>query len=328
MVKTMHIRASIVVSMLLFVAPLSIADTYEGYKSEVEGVGLWMLQYSFTQAQRERLGTTDIVIRRHKFGDTPEYATYCDGKNKLFVYEMNSQGFPCKLDYWDERQAWGSEETWKSIDPADKEKLLRTIDLAKKDKNSQAAQSEYYVSLLGLKLAKPGMYTVSMKPLQRGDWTTVKPTPEDLKASKQIATEHRGKFASGPNTRSLLDVGNAEQMKGLHAEHAKYINTVKTLKLAKGDSAIILLPTLYYSDAPLNTVGEEGSLITTVVMYEKGKYRLIGHLVGCSLSIGPDIDQDGVPEVLVDNCFSAFTGSVRYVKLVPQLKDIIVYSHY
>ena len=127
-----HVRF-ILLALFFFAVSVARADNYEGYDSSIEGIGLWWLD------------ADETVHRRLRFGENPEFAIYCDGKNKLFIYEISPQEFICKTERWSELLGWQNNEPWKNHDLSDKKKLLQTIELAKKDKHSNAGESEYFV---------------------------------------------------------------------------------------------------------------------------------------------------------------------------------------
>lgn len=299
----------VLLSLFLLATSVARADNYEGYESKIEGVGLWWL---FKTADEK-------IVRRLTFGENPEFAIYCDGKNKLFIYEMSSQGSSCKTETWSELLGWQNNEHWKSHDLSDKKKLLQTIELAKKDKHSNAHESIYFVSLRNLKIKSDGIFTVSKEKLVHGSWSVSAPTKDELDSSTKLAMQnlksvHREKDYT---YKSVFGYSNKRIKKLAGRQTAE----TYTLKIQSGDAEIILVPTLYEFQ-PLG-----GDLISSVVLRDHDNYRFVGHIYGCLLSVGADLDSDGVPEVIVENCDIGEGLSISYVKLVPEIKSLVSYSH-
>lgn len=300
--KNMNLVTSIFTLLLVFAVSFANADNYEGYKSSIDGIGLWWL------------GRGDNAIQRLRFGESPEFAIYCDGKNKLFIYEQSTKGYICKTESWRELV----EGQWSEHDLSDKKKLLRTIELAKKDENNDAGQSEYYVSLRNLKVDSEGIFTVSKNKLVRGRWVESSPTRDDLEQSKKIALLHIKEVHRENNNsyKSVIGYSNEKIKKLAFRNNAE----TYTLKLRAGDTEIILLPTLYESE-------QEGDLISTVVLHEHDSYSFVGHIYGCLLSVGADIDSDGFPEIILENCYSSESQRINYIKIFPEIKNLISYDH-
>jgi len=311
-------------------ATVTNADNYEGYSSRIEGIGLWWLEYSFTEQEKARFGTTDIVVRRLRFGENPEFAIYCNGTNKLYIYEMSSQGFTCKLEYLEEWQGWDAKEKWSYIDRPGKKKLLQLIELAREDKQGNARESQYYVSLGKMKIKSPGIFTVSKRKLERGNWAASFPKKEDLRTAKNIALENYKQISAKNSHFDKIEtvigyddsriVKMAERYEGSLGE-VKYKKEKYTVKISTPNIEIILLPTQYQYKA----LG--GELVSTVVLKKDGDYSFLGHVPGCMLSVGADLDADGVPEIIMQNCANSEGTSITYFKLYPTIKPLVVYEH-
>lgn len=286
------------------------ADNYEGYVSGIEGIGLWSLD-SVNQVAPPISG---IVIKRLRFSENPEFAIYCDGKNKLFIFEKAGKAFHCKTEYW---QTYDGNE-WKRFSPSDKA-MLRTIELAKKDKDSIEASSEYFVSLRNLKINSQGMFTISKKRLLRGDWGVSTPTKRDVEWATKIATFNMKNFKriQGYTYKSILGYSN-KAIKNI--TNREGIETY-TLKLQGRNTEVILLPTFYeFQD-------QGGDLVSTVISREHGSYRFIGHVYGCLLSVGADLDSDGFPEVMLESCENGEGMTINYIKIFPKIKSLVYYEH-
>lgn len=288
--------------MLAFTASAARADSYEGYKSTSEGIGLWWLNP----------GTK--VIKRLRFGENPEFAAYCDGRNKLFIYEMANEAFTCMTE-------WNGKKM-ESFDPTDMKKMLNTIKLAKKDKYSEEAESEYLVSLQNLKVSSKGVFTVSKTKLLHGSWDVSAPTKDEFESSSKHAILNLKNIQRDKHFtyKSVLGYDN----KNIGKLVEKLRDEAYTVKIQTENLKIILLPTLYESSKE-----QSGDIIFTVVAHDQDGYRFIGHVHGCLLTVGADIDSDGVPEIILENCNSGgLSLSIDYIKLFPKLKTIISFSNY
>jgi hypothetical protein len=289
----------------LFAAIISTAnaDNYEGYDSSIEGIGLWWLDAG------------DNVVRSLRFGEHPEFAIYCDGKNKLFIYEQSATGYACKTESWTERR----DNQWANPTPPDHTTMRRIIDRASQDKYGDAGQSEYVVLLRNLKLDSQGIFTVSKIKLVRGPWVMSHPSQRDLTESGKIAAINLKKILreKGNTYKSVIRYSNNQ----IRKVASRTRNETYSLKIESRGSEVILIPTLYEFQ-PLG-----GDLISTVVLHQNERYKFLGHLFGCLLSVGADLDADDFPEVIVENCDNSEGQSIQYVKLFPKIKTLIHYLH-
>jgi hypothetical protein len=201
--------------------------------------------------------------------------------------------------------------------------MTQNIEIAKRDKNSEAAEEKYFVLLRGLKIDRQGIFTVSKVPLIRGGWTVSSPTDEDIRQSSKIASSNLPKIqrekdeSLGYSYKPVLGYGDKEIKEIASREKTE----TYTLKIKNQNTEIILLPTLY----EVQTLG--GDLISTVILRKDDKYRFLGHIRGCLLSVGADVDSDGFPEVITENCDSSESQQIQYQKIFPEIKYLIRYSH-
>lgn len=324
--KNMSLAKNIFAAFLAATVSFANADNYEGYESSIEGVGLWWLETSsvvgvvknassqwLTQAA-DRDG--HLVIRSLRFGDNSEFAIFCNGNNKVFIYEKAGNGYVCKTVAWGEQV--DGEFIMHDLSSSSMEKMRHVIELAKKDKHSDAGQSRYFVSLRDLKVESQRIFSVSKNKLVRGNWIESVLTQDELNQSKKIASLHIKDVHREKDNNYKTVIGfNNEEIKNIASREKA---ETYTLKIKAGDIEIILLPTLYES-------AQEGNLITTVVLHEHDTYRFLGHIYGCLLSVGADIDSDGFPEVILENCYSSESQRIDYIKIYPEIKDLISYSH-
>lgn len=321
--------------LLTFITCMALADNYEGYTSKIEGVGLWWLQPG-KSSNVEMAG--DYVMRSFRFGENPEFAMFCNGKNKLYVYELGQKGFVCRnvklVKKGNERIHISGMDfdvlEIKDVEDAEKKQMLKDIELAKKDKYGEAGERGYTILLSDLKLTSQGIYTVAKERFMLGEWTVITPTVEDLSSAKKIALSHYKRINSKESYidkfESVIGYDDARIMKlaerfELWGGQAKYKDERYTVKISTHDAEIILLPTQYQFMA----LG--GELVSTVVLKKDGNYSFLGHIQGCMLSVGADIDADGMPEVIMQNCANSEGTTITYFKLFPTIKPLVSYSH-
>jgi hypothetical protein len=319
----MRVTKAVLLSLIFlsFVTP-SIADNYEGYTSEIEGVGVWWLQYGLMQYQEKRFGTRDIVLRRLTFGENPEFATYCDGKNKLFVFEKNSQGFTCKLEYWLEWQSSNDTDPWKIIEPSEREKVVQTIALAKKDKYSDAGQSEYYVSLIGMKLdhvGHGGVYTVSKTPFSQESWKIESLSPAVIRELQELAKDK----LIVPKTFRLL-VGNKLDRQQFEGSIGSGDIEKIAIKIKGNPVDILIAP---FAVGVVGDVDGGKTTVVAAVFVRSGEsLKFIGKFDGSLIRVGPDIDHDGLPELIVDDSLD-YSQEINYYKVHPTMRVLMAYKH-
>lgn len=325
------------ITLLLTFCPfISNADNYEGYKSKIEGIGLWWLQPQSVNI----IGPGDYVTRTLRFGENPEFAKFCDGKNMLYVYELGQKGFYCRNVKLVNNK--GGERVYLAgggsfqrleivdIDEADKKRILKGIESAEKDRNSEVGEGRYTVLLAGLKLDSQGFYTVSKEKLVPGSWSVSTPTKEDVNAAKNIASKSYKQIETKASyidkVESVIGYDDARIVKMAERFENDSIGSYKqeryTVKISSRDIEIILLPTQYQFMA----LG--GELVSSVVLKRDGNYSLVGHVSGCMRSVGADIDADGIPEIIMENCANTESLGISYYKIFPTIKPLISYSHF
>lgn len=333
--KMLKLGTQLIALFLAFNTCVAKADNYEGYTSTIEGVGLWWLDPG-KSVDVDAAG--DYVMRRLRFGENPEFAMFCDGRNKLYVYELGQEGFICRnvklVQKGNERiRVSGLGEfdklEIKDVDEADRKRMLNTIELAKKDKLSEAGQERYTVLLSGLKLDSQGIYTVSKEKLVPGGWTVSMPTKDDVDAAKNVALDSykqiNAKSSDIYKIESVIGYDDARIVKmaeRFENTDGSYKQETYTVKISIRDIEIILLPTQYQFMA----LG--GELVSTVVLKKSGNYSLVGHVRGCMRSVGADIDADAIPEIIMENCANTESLTISYYKLFPTVKPLVSYSHF
>lgn len=290
--------------VIVLMAKVARADNAEGYESKIEGVGLWFLHEG------------NNPVRFLRFGENPEYAAYCDGKNSLYIYEKASAGFPCKTEYWEQYQGnagWEKGEPYKRRSPKKKE-LIQIVEQAQRDRYSDAGESKYYVSLQGLSLKEFGIYTVSKTKLLLGNWRKAPLSGEDIRHSQKLANAHIKEISREQDLQYVTVIGlNNKKLE------EKTTCSSGQLKIDTERVSIILIPTLF-DDGPV------AEITSSVIAKDGNGYRFIGHIIGCLHSIGADLDSDGIPEVLMRTESTESIG-FGYYKVFPKIRHLIGYFH-
>lgn len=283
------------------------ADNYEGYRSEIPGIGLLWLQPGEEQ------------VLRFRFGEAPEFATYCNGRNELSVHELE-RAFVCETMYWNEFRGWQADQVWQRREVADAAQLEAVIAAARQDPYSNAGQSEYFVRLHGLKVEREGIHTLSKMRLTHGSWQVEVPDRSLLTAATEVAQTHAVDFPRDPSMTYESAIGTTdasvhERMFRVHTDE-RY-----TLALHGGGCTVVLVPTWF----EMHELG--GDLISSVIVREGDRDRFVGHVRGCLLRVGADLDVDGMPELILENCSNSEGQSIDYLQVLPVIRKRITYQH-
>ena len=306
------------------------ADNYEGYKSTIGGTGIWSLGPRSNEP---------FISKRLSFGENPEYATYCDGNNKIYIYELDSRGFACATVSWIEFKGWKAPETYVTHSKFDGSDLEGVAALASEEAFAEceklateesyecvmaydnAFQSEYIVRLGGLQLSNQGMYTVSKTRLARGNWK-VKPLSESL-----VAELHENEAANYVCSKQL----ECYPIFSKQPSSEKYDGQVDrkeiekwAISISNDEIEIVILPVAYIVGSPTDI--EAVTLIVSVIARTAGSWKKIGGLAGKLIRVGADLDGDGLPEIIVDES-ADYSATIQYYKIYPAIDSLITYSH-
>lgn len=300
----------ILIALIFLTASAADADNYEGYHSSLKDIGIWRLDTD----------NTGKTIRRLSFAENPEFALFCDGAHAVFIYELPAGEYLCKTEYYIEPpQAEYSAQQYKTHLAPTAEELRNTINQARENPNSAAAEAQYFVSLHNPSIKFGDIYTVSKTKLTHGNWLISQPTKSELAAAIKLAAQKLPMIPreSGYTYKSILGYSNT----GIKRLYGRDNVKNQTLKIRAGDKTIIIIPSLYIHD------GMGGDLFSTIIAQDQQRFRFIGHAVGCLRSVGADLDYDGFPEVILETCEPGEGITISYVKLFPELKTLIFYEH-
>lgn len=292
-------------------AALAHADNHEGYHSEIPGVGLWFLQPSFSE---DAQNTSNIgVFRRLDLAENPEFFGYCNGKNKLFLLEMNGHPVVCETRYWERSTPNGWERH--DLPPLSKIGAMRI------PPKLQGLQDkiQYFVSLHDLALSESRLYTVSKKALAPHDWTVDSVSAGELRELSPFLA------ASIKRVMRHKDLSYRDVSHDVDRDIQKLANRPGTeryqRKFTSPGTDLFLLPMVYET----HEIG--GDLLSAVFLKTQGTIRQIGIVRGCLISDVVDVDTDGVPELLLETCENFEGVTVSYVKVLPSVRTLVSYSH-
>lgn len=293
----------------LFFASQSSADSYLGYKTSIDGFGLWELYDLPGATQGSHLGYS-LSLLEH-----PEVALYCNGKNKLYIFEHPNIEFTCKTEVLYTLENGANIE----VNSPSEERLLAELRQNKKD-SDHSNGAFYLVSLNNkdIKVSTSGFSTISRKALLSATSKISTPSKEELKSIHKLVIDEMNKTAnySDPNYKIILGYTNAQINSLSLREKGNY-----TLKISHNDLDVFIVPALY----ELSGLGGD---MTSIVIARTGKTdKVVGTLEGCILSIGADVDSDEIPELIVENCDSSESEVVTYTSIFPSVSSFLTYEH-
>ena len=134
----------------LFAGLFSLNASAKGYDSisffDKGDVAVWSFYDEFTGVSFESDRKVDLFVN------------HCNGKNKVYIYELGSRGFLCQSQYNDEQRTY----------------RLELLQAPKK-----------YLPL--------GVVTASLRKIPQQKWIVSAPNKEELKATRAIAKKHKTK---------------------------------------------------------------------------------------------------------------------------------------
>ena len=87
---------AIVGILVLLISQIAHADSKMAYTSHVKGVGLWNI-FGKDAHHYHDVPTNDHFLTFHD-GKHSEFVSHCDGKRKIYIYELYSKSFVCKSE--------------------------------------------------------------------------------------------------------------------------------------------------------------------------------------------------------------------------------------
>jgi hypothetical protein len=261
----------------------SEATNFEGYSSEIKGVGLWRLEGNI------EVGFEHFPGAEKKSGSA-EFVAHCNGKNKIYVYELGGKAFVCQGHKWvaSPKAERGLVDLLLEPDFKYQGEIFGTVNI-----------HDFH--------DKPGLYTVSIKKIEQKKWNVSALTKSEIDAIKELAVTHIDKKARQSGYKYL-------QIVGKKLELAK--------KISLGTMDILIVPTERVTNSD---EGDIEQIVSTVFSESDGSLRFLGHIFGRLKQVGPDIDDDGVPELLLESAHYEGTD-VIYFKVFPVVKPLIEYQ--
>jgi hypothetical protein len=294
-VRTIFGATRVIVLLVLGVcAASSKADNFEGYTSAIKGVGLWTL---------EEVSNGPTIVRFEKFenGDHSEFVTRCNGRNKIYVYELGSKAFACQSHKWVSNPEFAPKRYTESMNPDPRWQT----DLLREPNHKFEGEIAVTIDVLEFK-SKSGIYTVSIHKIEQKTWKVFPVTKHEIDPVREIVLLHVHKNAhEGEYVRKTIVGKKLGQALGISLD-AVDIMIVPTERIDTG-------------------IGYD--ITSSIISKTDGSYKFLGTISGCIKRIGADIDNDGIPEVITDTCENSEGHSVKYYKIYPTVKLLVDYSH-
>ena len=188
--------------LILLVSQISYAE--KAYTSHVKGVGFWDIYDNGT------VFNSEVPINYHtvtfKDGEHAEFVSHCDGKRKVYIYELGSKPFVCKSEIIkavNDGQSWSEDSVEINI--------FGITDFFKTTYDYDA-----------------NLFTLSKYPIYQKTWKLYPLTKSDVAKVKNVAKSHIKKQVNTDNEKYTVVVG-------------KYLKYAKKLKLSGKD--LLLIPT-------------------------------------------------------------------------------------
>jgi hypothetical protein len=143
------VRASALFSLTLITFSAN-ADNFVKHTSSVDGIGLWWLG-------RDNPAASDVFQN----GESGSFVSYCNGKNRVYIYELGSKDFAC-------RSRKNGKEDWEKD-------FTYTIEVL-------GAESE--LNNMG------DIYTVSKRKIEQTDWKVSPLTMSEIDTIRNMALTH------------------------------------------------------------------------------------------------------------------------------------------
>lgn len=191
--------------LVLLTSQVVHADSEKTYTSNVKGVGFWYIYGKGTYFDDEEIAINDHSTN-FKVGNHAEFVSHCDGKRKVYIYELGSKPFVCKSEIIKgvkDGQFWS--------EPRVDVNILGITDFFK-------TTYDYDMNL----------FTVSKYPISQKNWKLLPLAKSDFAQVKNAAKFHIKKRANTDEDKYTAILG-------------KYLKYAKKLKLSGKD--LLLIPT-------------------------------------------------------------------------------------
>lgn len=192
-------------SLVLLTSQIAYADSEKAYTSHVKDIGFWNIYGKGTYSNYK-----EILINDHytafKDGENTEFVSHCDGKRKVYIYELGSKPFVCKSEII---KAVNNGQFWS--EPRVDVNILGITSFFK-------TNYDYDLNL----------FTVSKYPIPQKSWKLLPLAKSDFAQVKNAAKFHIKKRANTDEDKYTVILG-------------KYLKYAKKLKLSGKN--LLLIPT-------------------------------------------------------------------------------------
>jgi hypothetical protein len=246
------------------------------------------------------------------YGDEKALVTYCDGTNKVYIYELGSKEFICK-----------------SLDrgkPIDSDKHKYEIKIFGIEDGDISGASHLYQNDHGEVVE--GIYTVSRTLLPQGSWE-VKPLPVALIVQLQGVSKDNYKCPNDKKHPCHLVTGTQfdfEQLKQNRDSNPNFMHAdIKKLaiEIKSGPIELLIVPT-----AIVGGIVDSEAIVSSVFLRTDEIYKFLGSFRGSLIRLGADIDKDGLPELIVNDSSPGYFQQIDYYKIYPRVELLMSYAHY
>ena len=196
---------AIVCILVLLTSQVVQADSEKTYTSNVKGAGFWHIYGKGTNSTYEEIPINDHFTT-FKVGKNTEFVSHCDGKRKVYIYELGSKPFACKSEII---KAVNNGEFW--------------------------SEASVEINILGITgFFKTNydydlnLFTVSKYPIPQKSWKLLPLAKSDFAQVKNAAKFHIKKRANTDEYKYTVILG-------------KYLKYAKKLKLS--GKKLLLIPT-------------------------------------------------------------------------------------
>lgn len=231
-------------------------------------------------------------------GDEEKLIAHCNGSNKIFVYELGSKAYICNSRF-----------VGKSTDSDNKDYEVDVLGIEESDKNGAP---------------KPipdgqGIYTISIAPIPQKKWE-VGSLPQRVIAQLQELSRNKYKCPEKSPCEPLI---GKQYKKGLEAyegqiESEKIDNLA--IKIRSNSTDLLIAP------VAIALVGDVdgGSVVYISMVFSKTgeALKVLGSFTGSLVRVGADIDQDGLPEIIVDSSVG-YSGTINFFKIHPEVEALM-----
>lgn len=269
------------------------ADNGVKHVSKVDGVSsMWMFMSANSKPN-------DLFTD----GDEAKLIAHCNGTNKIFVYELGSKPYICNSRF-----------VRKSIGSNSKDYEVDILGIEESDKKVAPK----------LQPDGRGIYTISRNMIPQKMWE-VESLP--LKVITQLQGLSKNKYKC-PDKSPCQPLVGKKYNEDLEV-YGGQISAEEIEKLAiriKGSATELLIAPV--AIALVGDVDGGTAVYISMVFSKTGEaLKLIGSFTGSLIRVGADIDQDGIPELIVNSSVED-SQTINFFKIHPKIVALMSYVHW